>query len=358
MDADLLLKALIAMAPVLVLLLVFDRLDVFNLINFRTIALLVLTGGAVAGASYLVNWRVLDGFPIGFSAYSRYVAPVIEETLKAAPILWLFATNRLGFKLDAAIAAFAVGAGFSVVENGWYLSAGFASANLSAWLVRGFGTAIMHGGATALFAVIGHEMSERQLAKAAPSGFNPLLFLPGLAAAMVVHSVFNHFPDQPLMIMALTLMLVPAVLFLIFFRSERATQQWLAADAEAHRKALAEMRDGRFRESEAGRAIGAKLSALKGANAQDVFAYVELKLALVLRAEELLLAVQIGEAAGPSAEDRAQMARLETLERTLGRSVLAALAPHLGFSRNDLWELERLKARVRESVAQTGSGSP
>src|SRR5512143_343443 len=151
MDLDLLEKGATAMAPVLVLLLVFDRLDIFNLITMRTIALMVLIGGAIAGLSFFANWRVMDGFPIGFSAYSRYVAPAVEEPLKALPIIAMFAMNRLGFKLDAAIAGFAVGAGFSMVENAWYLYE-LPGANYSAWLVRGFGTAIMHGGATALFA--------------------------------------------------------------------------------------------------------------------------------------------------------------------------------------------------------------
>src|SRR5690349_18929348 len=102
MPADLLLKALIAMAPVLILLLVFDRLDVFNLIPMGDIALLVVVGSALALISYLANWSVMEGFPIGWGPYTRYVAPVIEETMKAGPIIFLFARNRLGFKLDAA----------------------------------------------------------------------------------------------------------------------------------------------------------------------------------------------------------------------------------------------------------------
>ena len=124
MDADLLLKALIAMAPVLVLLLVFDRLDMFNLISLRAILrCCVAAGGAIAALSFLANWRV-DG---RLSHRLQLLQPLcrrrsIEESLKAAPIVALFARNRLGFKLDAAIAGFAVGAGFSVIENGWYLS--------------------------------------------------------------------------------------------------------------------------------------------------------------------------------------------------------------------------------------------
>ena len=343
MDADLLLKALIAIAPVIVLLLVFDRLDVFNLINFRDISLILLGGGAMAAASFLANWRVMDGFPIGFSAYSRYVAPVIEESLKAAPILVLFYYNRLGFKIDAAIAGFALGAGFSVVENIWYLFE-LSNANVTAWLVRGFGTAMMHGGTTALFAVISHEMTERQAEQSAVRyRFNPLLFAPGLAAAMAIHSAFNHFAAQPLFIMALTLMLVPVTLFFTLARSARATTQWLKGDEAAHRQALEEMRSGRFAASDRGRALASHFG---DTTAKDALAYLELKMELVLRAEELIRASHEGAVADVGDAEREMFARLDALEHRLGRTVVEAINSRLEFSRNDLWELGRLRERA------------
>lgn len=346
MDADLLVKAFIALAPVVVLLVVFDRLDAFNLISAREIAFMLIAGGVVAAISFFANWRVMDGFPIGFSAYTRYVAPVIEESLKAAPLVFLFAHNRIGFKVDAAIAGFAVGAGFSVIENIWYLFT-ITDANVTAWIVRGFGTAIMHGGATAIFAIISHEMTERQAeGSAAHYRFNALLFAPGLVAAMIIHSVFNHFPDQPLVIMALTLLLAPATIFLALIGSDRATQQWLTADRVAHEKMLSDIRAGAFAETPRGEAINSIVSRL-GEKAPDARTYVELKTELVLRAEELIHTAQSGQPAIITAEDRTKFAKLETLELTLGQATLAALAAPLGFTRNDLWELSRLHARVR-----------
>ena len=53
MDADLLVKALVALAPVVLLLVVFDRLDAFNLISAQEIAILLGTGGAIAGLSFV-----------------------------------------------------------------------------------------------------------------------------------------------------------------------------------------------------------------------------------------------------------------------------------------------------------------
>lgn len=346
MDPDLPLKALIAMAPVLALLLVFDRLDVFNLISLRLIAALTALGGAIAAASFFANWQVMEGFPIGFGAHTRYVAPALEETMKAAPVIVLFAGNRLGFKLDAAIAGFAIGAGFSVVENAWYLRA-FADANISAWLVRGFGTAVMHGGATALFAVIAHEMTERQAeGRDKRYRFNPLLFVPGLLAAMILHSAFNHFPDHPLAVMAATLVLVPMALFLTLARSERATHEWLKDDHAFHEEALRAIRAGRFADSEAGRAVKALTTRFRHASADDAFRYVELKTELVLRAEELILARQQDAGADVNDADRLKFKELDAVKRRLGRPVIAALGPYLGFSRNDLWEVGRLRARV------------
>lgn len=346
MDTLLLLKALIALAPVVLLLFVFDRLDAFDLINLRDILLLLGAGGVIAALCFFTNWRVLDGFPIGMSNYSRYVAPVIEESLKAAPIVLLFGANRLGFKLDAAIAGFAVGAGFSMIENVWYLYM-IAEANVSGWLVRGFGTAIMHGGTTALFAIASHEMTERQAEGAAAQyRFNLLLFLPGLLLAIVLHGLFNALAAAPLVAMAATLLLVPATIFLALARSERATRRWLASDHAAHAQMLADIRAGQFSDSSWGRAIRETANHLGSKAADDVLAYAELKTELILRAEELILAAQGGAPADIGADEREKFKRLRDLERKLGRSATAAIETQLGFTRNDLWELSRLMKRA------------
>jgi hypothetical protein len=84
-----------------------------------------------------------------------------------------------------------------------------------------------------------------------------------------------------------------------------------------------------------------------------VWAYIELKTELILRAEEILLSGddngQEGELAAPiepGPEDRDRFERLDALERKLGKPLLGALGRKLAFSRNDLWELGRLRGRV------------
>ena len=90
----------LALIPVLVLLAVFDWLDAFELMNVREILVLLVLGGLAAMLSWPVSGRLLDTLPIGFSNYSRFVAPWIEEAIKGAAIVALFRMNRIGLKLD------------------------------------------------------------------------------------------------------------------------------------------------------------------------------------------------------------------------------------------------------------------
>ncbi len=58
MDLDLAVKGVTAMAPVhaRVLLLVFDRLDIFNLIKLWVIGVLLVVGGATRRCGLLRKW--------------------------------------------------------------------------------------------------------------------------------------------------------------------------------------------------------------------------------------------------------------------------------------------------------------
>ena len=108
MGIEVILSWSLALVPVLVLTGVFIWLDAFKLVTFGEVVGLLLLGGLVAGATYPLSGAFLDTMPIGFSVYSRFVAPWIEEALKAVIVITLFRFNRIGLKLDAVIMGFAV----------------------------------------------------------------------------------------------------------------------------------------------------------------------------------------------------------------------------------------------------------
>src|SRR5689334_19418603 len=99
----------LAIIPVLVMLAIFVWLDAFKLMSFKEIVVLLALGGIAALAAWPVAGRALDTLPIGFSNYSRFVAPWIEEALKAIVMIGLFRFNKIGYKLDAVISGFAIG---------------------------------------------------------------------------------------------------------------------------------------------------------------------------------------------------------------------------------------------------------
>jgi RsiW-degrading membrane proteinase PrsW (M82 family) len=343
-------KILICVAPVLILLAATEWIDAYKLVSERSVALLLAAGGVTAIVSYAVNGRFLDAVPIGFSPFSRTVAPFIEEGLKSALIFSLFYRNKVGFSIDAAIVGVAVGAGFSVVENIIFVVV-FSHASLGVWVVRGFGTALMHAGASAIFAVMGQHLTQRfARIEAQRHRLEVLYFLPGLALAIALHAGFNQFAPQPVLAMALTLFTVPLALFLMFSRSEHAAHKWLLTDYDNHQHMLDEIREGRLADSPAGRFVLALSEQFPPGVGADMFRYIQVHTWLVAKAEEDLIDAQEGRPEDLSKEVHERLAELHSLERRIGRTALMALRPQLHFTRNDLWEIHELEAHeLRES---------
>ena len=342
------LKALIALAPVIVCLIAFERLDAFKLVSLGEILALLAGGATLTALGYFANGGVLDEFPVKFNDHARYIAPVIEEALKSALIVGLFAFNRIGYLIDAAIAGFTIGAGFAMAENVFYLHE-FFHASIGVWIVRGLGTALMHGGATAIMSVMSLMLYAPRL-RAGIDRFrlNLLLFAPGLAIAILLHMGFNHFPQQPLEAMFVALVSTPLGLFGLFAVGESYAHRWLAEDRQAHTELLRSIVDGTFDRTDAGVALDGLVQRLEGDVAANLHDYVRLNAELVVRAEATLLAAEEHRTLVRDMDVHADFRRLHALERTLGRSLVMAARQHIRFSRDDLWkmhELETIDAR-------------
>lgn len=336
----------LALIPVLVLLAIFVSFDAFKLMSFTEILVLLALGGVAALASYPVSGRLLDTLPIGFNNYSRYYAPWIEEAIKGLVVVLLFRMNRIGFKLDAVLTGFAIGAGFSVVENMIYLFR-FPDYGSGTWLVRGLGTAVMHGTTLAILAASAHEFAERETREAAGDfDFNLLWFVPGYFAAGALHMAFNQLPDRPLLAMLGASMFAPVAILAIFQFGTAEAQSWLEAEQKEHRAQLAALRAGRWPEG----ASGDRVAALAERCGPDIAArlrrYWEVMAYLVVEAEETLLE----EASGDAEFDRGAIEdafdELASLKRAIGASTFAQFNRLLPFSRNDQWEVSELRSRV------------
>jgi protease PrsW len=337
MSIDMIVKTLLGLSPVLMLLAVLVYLDSWKLVDFSRILQMLVIGGLLATGARVINGAAMSLTHLELPTYGRYIAPCIEESLKAGVLVYLFLRNRIGFMVDAAIIGFTIGAGFGVVENLYYLQ-GFPQASLGVWLSRGFGTAVMHGGATAIFGVIVQSLTERH------TRFHPALYLPGLLIAVVAHGVFNSLADLPTIATAGALVVLLLTLLLVFAKSEHKIHTWLLTDYESHEHLLEDIRSGRFQQEEGGRFILDLARHFNESVVADAFAYVRLHTELVLRFDRLEMAREKGETV-PFVEEEWQKSfnELHGLERKIGKATLLSLWPHLHFSRRELWELYEIE---------------
>lgn len=336
----------LALVPVLLMLGLFVWLDAFKLMTLGEILVLLLLGGVAAVAAYPISGRFLDTLPIGFSTYSRFVAPWIEEALKGVVVVLLFRVNRIGYKVDAVICGFAIGAGFSVVENIIYLAI-FPFYGAGTWLVRGLGTAVMHGTTLALLAAVAHQFAERETRESAGEfDFHMWWFLPGYLVAVAIHGAFNQFPDRPLLAMFAAAVFAPLAIMAIFHLGEAEADRWLAADRAEHQRQVEMLRAGKWPDGSAARRVAALAERVGPEGSTRIRRFWELQAWLVAEAEQTMLEQQQGETGTDAGEVRAAIAELDGLKRALGRSTHRALAALLPFSRNDYWEVAELKQRL------------
>ena len=330
------LKALIALLPVIVLVIVLFRLDSHRLLGTHFMVRIFLAGCLSAVACYWINAFAIEYLAVDFLRYSRLVAPLIEEAAKASIVVYLFRTNRIGFLIDAGIIGFTVGAGFSLVENIWYLHMA-SDAHYGVWMVRGFGTAIMHGGATALFAIISETMTQRHLK------MNPLLYIPGIIVAFLLHAIFNHFPVSPILSALVTLLILPTILFLLFERDETTIHNFLELDFATHKRLLRQIEHGEYSGCEAGRFLKDMKERLAAPVANEMIEYFKLHTELVLSAESILLGREQGIDVEVGTEIHDRLVKMHELEKHIGHAGLRTLRPHLKFTAKDMWEIHLLE---------------
>src|SRR5947209_9337099 len=146
-------SAIVGLLPVLTLLATLLYLDSYKLVKLRAVLAVVGCGAVIAAFCYVANAYLLALFSVDLDAFTRFVGPVTEELFKSLIVVALIRSHRIGFLIDAAIFGFAVGTGFATIENLYYLDR-FPDVGIGMWIVRGFGTALMHGGCTAIFAMI------------------------------------------------------------------------------------------------------------------------------------------------------------------------------------------------------------
>src|SRR4029077_5369711 len=216
-------------------------------------------------------------------------------------------------------------------------------------VIRGFGTAIMHGGTAAVLAMISNTLYERR-----PSG-GLYLLLPGFLAAVALHTGFNCLLVRPALATLATLLVLPFVIYLVFDHSERILRNWIEVDLESDVKLLESISAGTFLGSNSGRYLQALRDRFRGEELAHMLCSLRVHCA-ALGAPNGGRGNRGGAPRGApgrrkpglpdppiEAETRDRLTEFAHLERAIGKAGVLALRPLMMATGKEVWQLTLLR---------------
>lgn len=151
--------------------------------------------------------------PFNTYYFTTTVSPIVEEILKALPILF-FAIVISDDRRTLLTCSLAVGIGFAILENSYILVINFDSVSIIWALIRGFGSGLVH--ALCTFAIGVGISYVHKLRKLFYTGTYALL-----ATAITYHAIYNLLIQSQYRYLGVILPVVTyAVILIVYYHSD------------------------------------------------------------------------------------------------------------------------------------------
>lgn len=339
-----------ALLPVAIYIFVVYRLDNFALISIKRLLLLVLCGMAAALACF--GLFQLTGAVLS-EGVSDILNPLVEEAVKAIPLLLLARRKRIAFFIDSVICGAAVGGGFSILENLFYLLLGDAM-GIGTVLFRGLEVALIHMGCSAIVAaglMFAVRIGERVRAGLDVKGKDRLMAAFLLSASPLLHVCHNAFHFNPLMQFVVVFGAMAGLLVWTYQYDGDMIHRWLDRGLDKQLELLHLIREGRLGETKTGTFLLSVKDAFPAEVFFDVICFVQLHVTLCVAAKSRFMLREAG-LDEPLEADSArscleQYAEYVQLEKRLGQSAKMTIGPVVKFYPADRKALDDLLAECR-----------
>ena len=338
-----------ALLPVAVYIFVVYELDSFALLNVKKLLLLVGFGMLAALICFGLFW-VLDVFVP--ERTSEIVYPILEELIKSIPLLILARKKRIVFFIDSVICGAAVGGGFSILENVFYLVLG--DLEMGTVLFRGLEVALIHMGCTALmassfmFMVRLAERAKGHLSiKKADVAMAVLLFV----APLVIHVLHNALHFNPFLQFFFLFATMAGLLYWTYQYDGDMIHRWLDRGLDKQVSLLQSIKEGHLGDTKTGEYLMSVKESFPPEVFFDVICYVQLNVELSVAAKSRFMMREAGLDL-PLDEEQintylSQYEEFKILERGLGKTARMTIAPVVKFYPADRKALEDLLAECR-----------
>ena len=343
-----------AILPVVIYIFVVYKIDNFSLISVKNLLLQVLCG--MVAALVCFGLFQLTGSILSENQ-SEFFNPVLEEVIKALPLLWLATRKKIVFFIDSVICGAAVGGGFSILENIFYLLFGHEM-GIGTVLFRGLEVALVHMGCSAIVAaglmlavrIIERSHSRLGLKK---SDIGMSVFL--LLEAPVLHVFHNTFLLNPLLQFIFVFGTMGGLLMWTYYYDVDMIHRWLDKGLDKQFALLDSIKSGQLDNTTTGRFLLSVKEKFPPEDFFDIICYVQLHVELSVAAKSRVMVRESGLVKDlPLTEENkelilSQYEEYKILEKRLGKLARMTIAPIVKYYPADFKALEDLRTECKMS---------
>ena len=343
-----------ALLPVVIYIFVVYKIDNFSLISVKNLLLQVLCGMVTALACF--GLFQLTGEMLA-DEHSDYINPVLEELVKGLPLLYLASRKKIVFFIDSVICGAAVGGGFSILENIFYLLLGDGITGIGTVLFRGLEVALIHMGCSAIVAaglMLVIRLIERSRSRLGLKRSDIAMSVFLLLEAPVLHVCHNAFHFNPLMQFIFVFGTMGGLLMWTYFYDVDMIHRWLDKGLDKQLALLDSIKDGHLDDTPTGVFLESVKDAFPPEDFFDIICYVQLNVELNVAAKSRVMIRESGLEHDLPLSDAekelfmAQYTEYKILEKNLGKAARMTIAPIVKFYPADQKALEDLKAECQK----------
>ena len=341
-----------ALLPVVIYIFVVYQIDNFSLISVKRLVLLILCGMLTALLCFGIFQ--LTGEMLA-NEHSDYVNPVMEEVVKGLPLLYLASRKKIVFFIDSVICGAAVGGGFSILENIFYLLLG-DEMGMGTVLFRGLEVALIHMGCSAIVAaglmlvirLIERSRSKLDLKK---SDIAMSVFL--LLEAPLLHVCHNAFHFNPLMQFIFVFGTMGGLLMWTYYYDVDMIHRWIDKGLDKQFALLDSIKSGQLDNTQTGKFLVSIKEKFPPEDFFDIICYVQLHVELSVAAKSRVMVRESGLVKDLPLSDEnktlilSQCEEYKLLEKRLGKAARMTIAPVVKYYPADYKALEDLRAECK-----------
>ncbi|MBR4771201.1 MAG: PrsW family intramembrane metalloprotease [Bacteroidales bacterium] len=339
-----------SLLPVAIYIFVVYELDSFSLLSVKRLLLLVGAGMGAALVCFGLFWLLDTFIPV---SVSDFLYPLLEEVVKAIPLFLLASRKKIVFFIDSVICGAAVGGGFSILENIFYLVLG-EPLGIGTVLFRGLEVALIHMGCSAIVAaglMFAVRLAERRKGNLPIKRNDTLMSIFLLVIAPVLHILHNTLHFNPVLQFVFILAALAGLLVWTYQYDGDMIHRWLDRGLDKQVVLLQAIQRGELRDTKTGQFLMTVKESFPPEVFFDVICYVQLHVELSVASKSRFMMREAGIDMPLTDEQKQSYLEKYTefmeLEKRLGKSARMTVAPVVKFYPADRKALEDLMDECR-----------